>query len=129
MSDDDEYESSDTEEEFATDVGFFFRFQKNRNIFDRSLYSYITQDLFQSSPSPKGRERKKPPLRPKRSESPTKVEESRVCTLFKQSYLNYTHSHAHTQLLDTSRGLMRLSGSGRRSFNAQLRSMESSVRL
>ena len=40
-----------------------------------------------------------------------------------------THTHTNTQLLDTSRGLMRLSGSGRRSFNAQLRSMESSVRL
>ena len=91
------------------------------------------QDLFQSSPSPKGRERKKPPLRPKRSESPTKVEESRVRnTLFlslSHTNLSITHTTTHTQLLDTSRGLMRLSGSGRRSFNAQLRSMESSVRL
>ena len=75
MSDSDEYESSGTEEEFATDVRVSIHFRSHTYVKSPFIKR---QDLFQSSPSPKGRERKKPPLRPKRSESPTKVEESRV---------------------------------------------------
>jgi hypothetical protein len=77
-SSEEEYESSDTDEEqnFATDVCILLFYSICSN---DSRNNNIQQDIFQSSPSPKGRDGKKPPLRPKRSESPTKVEENRVC--------------------------------------------------